>query len=440
MMSGSFKVVFVSAIYPHPIDTGKKVVVSGMLDYLRQRVGADDLAYVYVGEAPTAEKARSLGAQLICLQLPGVLRRLWNVLWHSVVRRDKSIQEALVYSPKTRSDLHQLMDRASPELIIFDTVRMSQFGLPSGYTGQNSVYLEDLFSVRYERMLAAMTGMGGGYSDVLGNFAKFVPARLRPLVQKSRWFQKLLLNSERVLVRSSERNAARQFSANLLLNEDEVELLQSEVPDGCVKVIRPYLPALELGRAPQRNFHGAPVFVFLGALNLAHNEVGLLAFLERAFPEVLRTVPNVKLLVVGRNASKRLEEAAAAWGDAVQLQGFVPDLRGLLSGCCAMIIPMTIGSGVKLKTIEALAYGVPFVSTPLGVESVPVTSGEHCIISQLEEFPQHMRALMDVTANQRMSDSAHRLFAEHYSKEAIFKQYDRLFPAVGQPDANHSGS
>ena len=86
------------------------------------------------------------------------------------------------------------------------------------------------------------------------------------------------------------------------------------------------------------------------------------------WPLVLARVPGAKLLVTGDDPPREVLRFAC---DSIEFLGRVPDLERFYDALRVAIVPIRYGSGVKLKTVEALQFGVPTVSTTIGAESIP---------------------------------------------------------------------
>ncbi len=90
-------------------------------------------------------------------------------------------------------------------------------------------------------------------------------------------------------------------------------------------------------------------------------------FAEQVVPRVAARVPECEIVVTGANPPA---EALRHASPHVQLVGFVDDLAGLYASSRVAVAPIRFGAGVKIKTIEAVQYGVPVVATSLGAEGI----------------------------------------------------------------------
>ncbi|GAB3661879.1 glycosyltransferase family 4 protein [Nocardioides korecus] len=419
-------VVLVSGVFPHPRDSGKKVMVAGLLDYWRRRVGADQVHLVLVGGGEV--DLDQVDAVVHRVDRPGARTQLRSVLVRSVLTRGHTLQESALYSASVRRRLADLLGEISADLEVFDTVRMGQYAeeIPVRPGARRVIFLDDLFSVRYERMLALMREHPEVDFDPLGDFRANLPAAVGPVADR-RVVRRALLAWERAVVARREQAMAELFETVMLVSPEETRRLAGRVPSARVRELRPVLDLAAPERPP---LSGPPVFVLLGLLTLAHNADGVESFLERGMSGLLTAVPDAIVHVVGRGATPRIEAAAAPWGDAVRLEGFVDDLDGLLNRATALLMPLRFGSGIKIKVIEALARGLPVVSTPIGAEGVETGADRGILlVPDASAVGEVVRDLRDPARHLQLSGAARRHYEERYSLRAAFATYDEAFAA-----------
>jgi glycosyltransferase involved in cell wall biosynthesis len=119
--------------------------------------------------------------------------------------------------------------------------------------------------------------------------------------------------------------------------------------------------------------------LFLGSLDWRPNldAVGLL--LDEVFPAVAAAEPSARLTLVGRNPPDALRRRVAGLAN-VELYANVADVRPHLARCGVLAVPLRIGGGSRLKIIEALATGLPVVSTRVGAEGLTLEAGKHLTV------------------------------------------------------------
>ncbi len=143
---------------------------------------------------------------------------------------------------------------------------------------------------------------------------------------------------------------------------------------------------------------------------------------------MIEGIPGVRVRVIGRGANRELLQLAQRYKDNISIEGFVDDLDTVFSTSCAMVVPLLFGSGVKIKTLEALCRGLPVISTDFGVEGISVTSDVNCIVeNEIDRFPKSMSDLLDVKYNAYISRQARDFYANNYSEERVLQEYDRAF-------------
>jgi sugar transferase (PEP-CTERM/EpsH1 system associated) len=186
-------------------------------------------------------------------------------------------------------------------------------------------------------------------------------------------------------------------------------------------------------------FHVAPpdheqpdTLVFTGSMDWLPNEDAMFHFAEEIFPLVQGRVPDVKMRVVGRRPSPRVQ-ALAASNSGIEVTGTVPDIRPYLGSAAVYVVPLRIGGGTRIKIFEAMAMGKAVVSTSIGAEGLPVTHGENIILA---DNPQDfaagiLRLLASKDERQRIGMAARQLVETQYSWSAVTDVLDRaLLQAV----------
>ncbi|MDZ4799675.1 MAG: glycosyltransferase [Bryobacteraceae bacterium] len=119
--------------------------------------------------------------------------------------------------------------------------------------------------------------------------------------------------------------------------------------------------------------------LFLGSFRHLPNQEALQWFVRQVLPLIRAVIPNAKLVVVGSDPPPR--HALPGIGDSVELRGFVPDVREPLGECAIFVCPILSGSGMRVKLLEAMASGIPIVSTRIGAEGLAENDGEYVLLA-----------------------------------------------------------
>jgi polysaccharide biosynthesis protein PslH len=173
--------------------------------------------------------------------------------------------------------------------------------------------------------------------------------------------------------------------------------------------------------------------VFFGLLSYAPNVDGVIYFVQKIWPRIAETHPEARLKIIGGKPPRLLQQLA---GPRVELTGFVPDLRPHLAAAAAVVVPLRLGGGTRLKIVEAMAMGKAIVSTTLGAEGIEAVPGRDLLIEDQPEAFAHAvnRLLADPNLAARIGQSARRLAVERYSwsgaAQALEGFYRRILEVV----------
>lgn len=154
--------------------------------------------------------------------------------------------------------------------------------------------------------------------------------------------------------------------------------------------------------------------VFFGLLSTWPNIDGILFFLREVWPRILARRPQTRLKIIGKDPPPEVRGAA---GPGVEVTGFVSDLRPHLSSAAALVVPLRIGGGTRLKIVEGMAMARPIVSTALGAEGIEAVPGRDILIAdEPEAFAASVLRLLDDPAlAERVGRSARQLAVEKYA-------------------------
>ncbi len=119
--------------------------------------------------------------------------------------------------------------------------------------------------------------------------------------------------------------------------------------------------------------------LFLGSFRHPPNLEALDWFARNVMPRVLERSPQARLVIVGADPPPR--HSLPDLGEAMELRGFVKDVREPLSRYAVFVCPILSGSGMRVKLLEAFSAGIPVVSTSLGAEGLTVKDGEICALA-----------------------------------------------------------
>jgi glycosyltransferase involved in cell wall biosynthesis len=154
--------------------------------------------------------------------------------------------------------------------------------------------------------------------------------------------------------------------------------------------------------------------VFFGILSTVPNIDGVTHFVEDIWPRIAAAHPDARFKIIGGRPPPSLLALA---GPRIELTGFVSDLRPHLAGAAAVVVPLRLGGGTRLKIVEAMAMGKAIVSTTLGAEGIEAVPGRDLLV---EDEPAAFadavnRLLAEPGLGARIGQSARQLAVERYA-------------------------
>jgi glycosyltransferase involved in cell wall biosynthesis len=166
------------------------------------------------------------------------------------------------------------------------------------------------------------------------------------------------------------------------------------------------------------------------------NEDAVKWFVKDILPLIRRQRPDATFQIIGRNPTDAVRQLAEVHG--VEVTGFVEDFRPLVARASVYVCPLRAGSGMKNKTLEAMAMGKAIVTTAEGASGIGGNDGiEYALADSAEAFAARVCQLMSSPAERaRLGTAARSLAAARYSWErtgALFEAaYRRVAAASGR--------
>jgi glycosyltransferase involved in cell wall biosynthesis len=237
--------------------------------------------------------------------------------------KDKNVVAAIVSRPSMAEVFIRRIRRANPRVkIVFDTV--------------------DLYFVRFQREY-----------EISGD--------LRTLAKSKRY-------------RRLEQHFGQASDLVWCASAEDKEVMMREVPETRIELV----PTIHELRDPGEGFTARQHLLFIG--NLAHrpNEDAVLFFMQEVYPRIRQLLPDVRLDIIGDNPSPEIK---AYESDQVRIRGYVPDVEPYLQTRRVFVAPLRFGAGIKGKVGEAMAHGIPVVTTTIGAEGFGVTHGVDVMIA-----------------------------------------------------------
>ncbi len=237
--------------------------------------------------------------------------------------------------------------------------------------------------------------------------------------QRSR--QRGLLKIERRKALAVERRIARSFDRVLVCSEMDAEVLRGLEPAAAERIA--VIPnGADLARYRVTPIPVSPRILFPSHLAYWPNVDGALWFCSEVLPRLRAAVPEAEVQLVGR--APVAEVLALGELPGVSVHADVPSMVPYFEPARLVVVPLRIGSGTRLKALEAMASGRPLVGTTIGLEGIGIVDHEHALVA---DDPDSMAGairelLADDALCSRLASAARAHVERYFSWEAIGAQ------------------
>lgn len=240
--------------------------------------------------------------------------------------------------------------------------------------------------------------------DLARQFARTAGSRGRRLYYEVNWRK----------LRREELGTYRKADGVYLCSAADERRLLDEIPEATTVVIPNAADVDYYQKRPTDPSPDGRTVVFFGLLSYVPNVDSIMHFVHDIWPRIAEAHPQARCKIIGGGAPPSLLALA---GPRVELTGFVPDLRPHLAAAAAVVVPLRLGGGTRLKVVEAMAMGKAIVSTALGAEGIEAVPGRDLLI---EDDPSAFadavnRLLAEPGLAARIGQSARQLAEERYA-------------------------
>jgi sugar transferase (PEP-CTERM/EpsH1 system associated) len=394
------KILFLSFEFPYPLDRGGRVKTFHYLEALARH---HEVTLVALSRSPLERQYLDRFADwleavyLVPVDL-SLARKMLLASWGLWQR--KPFVMALYASREMRNLISELLQAQKYDAIYADHLHMSQY-IPRS---------TDSFTVLDQHNVEAM---------ILHRF--FKSRRPGPL--------KAFAWREWRRMAAYEPAECRRFNRVLVTTPVDADLIRPWLQLGQQLEVLPIGVDVEYFKPMPRSLNSHRL-VSLGTLAWQPNADGVLWFCREVLPLVRAYVPDVTFQIIGDHPPAVLRKLGD--DEAIELLGRVDDVRPFLANSAGLVVPLRVGSGMRVKVLDALAMGVPVVSTSVGCEGIAVTHGRDVLIA--DDPLDFARAIVDVVSNgelqEHLSSAGRALVMERYAWPVIYDQIGKVFADI----------
>lgn len=237
---------------------------------------------------------------------------------------------------------------------------------------------------------------------------------LRILAKRMRKFEQSALNTYDLLIPITERDGR-------MLNRMGNTKPALVIPAGIENIV-----SIQSDLAEARNN-----LFFIGALDWAPNQEGLLWFLENCWKPILLNRPETTLEIAGRNAPKWFIDKLKH--PNIHFKGEIENAHEFMAQNGVMIAPLLSGSGMRVKLIEGMMHRKAIVTTPIGCEGIPAVPNTHlCIAHTPTEFVDSvLKLLRKQSIAAEMGLQAQQFVMQNYHNDQLALKLQHFYKEMG---------
>jgi len=394
------KILLLTRAAPYPPDSGPKVKTYHLL---RHMAAQHQVTLVTFTRSAT-EEANADALRAICAAVHTVPRQRSWVKAAAAALRSVVLRQPYSIERDHREAMHELLARlvggaaeaGEPfDLVHADQLSMAQFAAPLPLPR-----LLDQHHVAW-RMYEGMAAQRQGLA-------------------------RLLLRREMRLLRRYEGRVCAEFEAVTVVSEEDREgLLQAmsrprELP--VIPIAVDCAAEQPVPRSPQ-----ARAVLSLAPMDLQLNADGVCWFAREVYPLVRRAVPAVRLYVCGPEPTAAVR-ALPAQEPSIEVTGYVADPRPYVADSACLIVPLRGGGGMHVKILEALARGIPVVTTSVGCAGLDLVPGRHLLVADTpSDFADAVALLLrDPELGARLAAAGRQRVIERYDWRAVYPAMDAV--------------
>lgn len=167
--------------------------------------------------------------------------------------------------------------------------------------------------------------------------------------------------------------------------------------------------------------------VMTGKMSYHANITMVMDFVEKIYPLIKRSRPQVKLTIVGKDPSPEIRDLAR--DRSIEVTGTVPDIRPYLWQSTLAVAPLTYSVGIQNKVLEALATATPVVASDLAARSINLQHGDTALIANdpMTFSASILRLLDDPGLGHALGESGRRLVEQEHSWEDVTLKLEEVY-------------
>jgi len=225
-----------------------------------------------------------------------------------------------------------------------------------------------------------------------------------------------------------ENHSVQKFQLVFTLSEEDREWAKRLYAGVTIRVLR-YPGGIDFAELPRREVPGR--VLFLGAMHRPQNVESVRYFRETIWPSVKKEVPEAEFWVAGGGVPKAMERELSC-DDRVTMTGFVEQVERMYKSAAVLVAPILAGGGVIVKILDAMAAGVPVVTTTYGNEGIRAKPGKEIIIADnpRDFVSSVVHLLRDEELRNSVGRAGRQYVANNFSEDSLAATIEETYREI----------
>ncbi len=382
------KILFVLSRIPYPLEKGDKLRAYNHLRYLSQR---NEICLFALYEKEIHPKAKE-ELEKYCSSIRFVKLNKLAIFWNLIKAffSGKPLQVGYFYQCKARKKLDAFVEKDKPDRIFCQLIRTASY--VSQYSVKKVIDYQDVLSIGMKRRMEKAIGL------------------------KSCFFKTEWMRLERY-----ENKVFDQFDERIIISQPDKSLIP-HIDKHLIHVIPNGVDFDFFQRKKAKKVYD---LVFIGNMSYPPNVQAAKYLVNSILPVVRKSRPGIKVLIAGSSPHKSVRALASR---QVVVSGWVDDIRDSYASAKVFVAPMHLGTGLQNKLLEAMAMGIPCITSPLANDALGAKEGEEILLGRSpEEYSWHINMLLDdAVFYDKIAENGYQFVHNNYHWEELCEDMESI--------------
>lgn len=412
------KVVFFVNRKFWPITSGHETMLYNICKGLKykQNCAVHILCFVRNDNEKTYDDLPDFIEEVRYVDKPSKLSVLSTLLKKSIISTSWPMQVALYYSKYVGEEFRRFVNDVKPSSVFIDMIRLVPYiDTINNFKGKRFFYAEDDLSKRYERLIKASSSgnMLGYLSDGKTNIINGIAS--------NKFVKSILFKMEIKRINRYEKSFIDKFDNVIYVSPIETREFNKKFNTNKAVTFTMGADVIYYNNGVADS-HVEGSLVFVGNFMIAPNAASIEYIAKEIMPKLDK---RIVLYAIGKYPDELKDRVGS---DRVKFLGFVDDIRATVKSMDLYVSPITYGTGIKTKVVEAMAMGMPVITNSVGAEGLEVKNGKELVIADTtEEIINQINLLLyDKEKCNQLSRAGHEYVMKNHDWDEVYKVFDEI--------------